>query len=168
MSKVNFSLGIGLQLLLVICMFVIGLSLSNTKIALNKSAKTTGMVTYASTKTFTRGRSGYFTGFLVQTKNTANKYWVYRSSGDYDNFFAGVKPSTPVTIYHSETPQTNGYFDIYQLENGKSVVYSKEEYERKAKLFGKLVVIPLALALLLWIVVQIKQRYDQVELQLHS
>jgi hypothetical protein len=164
MSKLNFSVGIALQLLLTTSMFIIGWYISSTKISLDKSAKTIGLVTYASIKTLISGRSGYSTGFLVQTKNTANGYWVYRANGNYDNFFNAVKPSTPVTIYHSETPESNGYFDIYQLENGKAIIYPKEEYEYKARLFGELIVIPCAIALLLGICFQIKQRHDQTHL----
>jgi hypothetical protein len=158
MTKLKFSLGIILQLILILIIFTFGWSMCTTNIALNKTAKTTGYVSFASTKTVVNGHSGYFTGFLVEMKHNLDGYWLYRSNGNYDTFFEAIKPLSAITIYHSTTPQSNGYFAIYQLQKGGSIIYSKEEYERKEKLFGFLIVIPSSLVLFLSVLIQVKQR----------
>jgi len=134
MSKLKFSFGIALQLLLTTSMFIIGWYISSTKTAVDKSAKTTEWATYTGIKAFISDKSVY------------------------------ANPSNPVAIYHSGATQSDGYLDTYQPENDNSITYPNEEFENNARLFSELIVMLCAFALLLGVCFQIKQRYDEIHL----
>lgn len=152
MSKLKFSVGIGLQLLLATSMFIIGWYINSPK-TLDKNIKTASLVNYAGIKTLISDQSGSATGFLAQTKNTANSY--------YESFLNVVKPSASAAI--SETPQNNRV-DIYHSENDKSANYQMSNNEYKARLYSELIVMFCAISLLFGVFVQIKQRYDETHL----
>jgi hypothetical protein len=134
MSKLKFSLGIALQLLLTTSMFIIGWYISSTKASVDKSVKTTELATYTGIKAFINHQSGY------------------------------SNVSTSVATYHSEASQSDGYLDTYHPENDNSVNSSNDEFEYKARFFGELIVMLCAFALLLGVCFQLKQRYDQTHL----
>jgi len=134
MSKLKFSLGIALQLLLTTSMFIIGWYISSTTTAVDKSAKTTEWATYSGIKTFISDKSVY------------------------------ANLSTPVAIYHSGATQSDGYLDTDQPENDNPITYPNEEFEHKARLFSELIVMLCAFTLLFGVYFQIKQRYDETNL----
>lgn len=134
MSKLKFSMGIALQLLLTTSMFIIGWYISSTKASVDKSVKTTELATYSGIKAFINHQSGY------------------------------ANASTSVATYHNEASQSNGSLDNYQSENDHSGTSSNDEFEYKARFWGELIIMLCAFALLLGVCFQIKQHYDQTHI----
>lgn len=157
-SNVKFYFGIVCWFLITIAMFLVGWGMSFTSVDLSMAPKTIGLVSSISIKPTSAGRAGNVNALVFQVDYDPAGYWIYRASGSYSNISDSIPVGTKVTIYHNGNIQSNGLYTVYQLEDKSHVVYSKDEYERREKLGGRLIVLPGAFVLLIVIFYQIKKR----------
>lgn len=157
-SNVKFYFGIGCWFLITIAVFLVGWGMSFTSVDLSTAPKTIGLISSVSVKPTSAGRAGNVNALVFQVDNDPAGYWIYRASRNYSSISDSLPIGTEVTIYHSNKIQSNGLYTVYQLEDKSHVVYSKDEYEGKEKLGGRLIVLPGAFVLLIVIFYQIKKR----------
>ena len=160
-SNVKFYGGTILWLLIVVAMFVIGWGMSFTSVDLATAPKTTGIISSAGTKLTNAGRAGRVNSFVFQINDDPVGYWIYRANGNYSNLYNSIKVGMEVNIYHGNTISSNGLYTVYQLQDGSHVDYSKDEYEGKEKLAGRLIVLPGAVVILVMLLYKVRKRMKE-------
>ena len=153
--QAKFAIGIILWFFIIVAMFIVGWSMSFTSIDLNNVPRLLGIVstTNIQQNTGTKAPVGQM-ALVIYIDNEQNGLWLYRASQNYEDITSQVTKGTTITVSHSERLGSNNYYTIYEIQKNKRVVYSKDEYTRKEKLAGRLVVFPGALILLIILIYQ--------------
>jgi hypothetical protein len=157
-SNVKFYVGVVVWILIISATFMVGWGMSFTSIDLTTASKTTGIISSAGIKLTDAGKAGSANSFVFQVNNDPSRYWIYRANGNYSNLSNSLKSGTEVTIYHSDAIQSNGFYTVYQLQDGSNIDYAKDEYEGKEKWAGRLIVLPGAIGLLVILFYQVRKR----------
>ncbi len=155
LQNLKFIIGAVLWVFIMVAMFLVGWGMSFTSVDLSKASLKSGAIKSAIIQHSTGSKAlpGQ-TDLIIYLDGEDNGFWIYRASHDYNDLYSKLAKGTRITIYYTDLTVSGGYYPAYQIQANNAVIYSKDEYNHKEQLAGRLIVLPGSMIMFVMLIYQ--------------